>query len=404
MIKRNAVLAYSLALAACGGGGSRDVAVEPAPDPSPGPSLAVQRVFPNLADFSSPVALLQAPGDGSRWFVVEQAGRVMVFDNTSTVSQAATFVDIRTRVTAGGEMGLLGMAFHPGFPADRRVFLSYTNTTSGRVSRISAFTTADNGATLDPASEQILLTVQQPEENHKGGNVAFGPDGYLYIGLGDGGGANDQHGQIGNAQRLTILLGKILRIDVDGIAGASYRIPTDNPFAGNPLCGAGGTGTQECPELYAWGLRNPWRWSFDSQTNELWVGDVGQNAMEEVDRVQRGGNYGWRCLEGTRDTGNGCGSPQNLLPPVAQYGRSLGFSVTGGYVYRGSAIPSLVGRYVFGDYGSGRIWSIPADTAPTLTVSGGFASGLRITSFGRDQDGELYVVHYDGELYKLTGS
>jgi glucose/arabinose dehydrogenase len=196
--------------------------------------IAVQR-FTGL-NFTQPVAMLQAPGDRSRWFVVEQAGRVRVFDNDPAVASFATFVDLGARVAAGAEMGLLGMAFHPSFPADPRVFLSYTNEEAGRVSRVSEFRSSDGGTTLDPGSERIVLTVSQPEANHNGGNIAFGPDGYLYLGLGDGGGGNDQHGTIGNGQLLTTLLGKMLRIDVNG--ALPYAIPPGNPYAGNELCGA----------------------------------------------------------------------------------------------------------------------------------------------------------------------
>lgn len=198
-------------------------------------ALGVQQVFTSL-NFAQPVAMLQAPGDSSRWFVVEQAGRVRVFVNDPMTPTFTTFVQITDRVDNGGEMGLLGMAFHPNFPADPRVFLSYTNEDAGRVLRISEFRSNGTGATLDPGSERILLVIGQPQSNHNGGNIAFGPDGYLYSGVGDGGGANDQHGAIGNGQLMTTLLGKMLRIDVNGVL--PYAIPPDNPFAGNQLCGA----------------------------------------------------------------------------------------------------------------------------------------------------------------------
>ncbi len=386
----------ALALGACNNGsdgGSPQSAAPPV-------TLTVQRVFTSLPAFSSPVAMLQAPGDNTRWFVVEQSGRVRVFDNNPAIALTALFVDIAGRVTSGGEAGLLGMAFHPDFPADRRVFLSYTATSGNLVSRISSFMTTDGGQTLDPASERILITLNQPEANHNGGNIAFGPDNLLYIGFGDGGGANDQHGTIGNAQLLTTLLGKMLRIDVGAEAATTYTIPSTNPFATNPKCGAG-TNAQSCPEIFAVGLRNPWRWSFDRQTGQLWVADVGQGALEEVNRVTLGGNYGWRCFEGTRNTGLACGSPTNPLPPVAEYGRNVGASVTGGYVYRGSAFASLVGRYIFGDFISGRIFSIESATQPTLTLTDGFSSGLNISSFGEGNDGELYVVNYGGQLYRI---
>ena len=362
------------------------------------PALGVARVFPALT-FARPVALLQAPGDGRRWFVVEQAGRVRVFDNQPGASTTRTFVDIGARVSAFGEAGLLGMAFHPDFPRDPRVFLSYT--APSLVSRISAFALGADGS-LDPASERILLAIEQPESNHNGGQIAFGPDGYLYAGFGDGGGGNDRHGAIGNGQLMITLLGKMLRIDVRPASG--YGIPPDNPFASNPRCGRDGTGSAPCPEIYAWGLRNPWRWSFDRQTGALWAGDVGQGALEEIDRVTRGGNYGWRCREGTRDTGLACGAAENLLAPVAEYGRGEGKSVTGGYVYRGSAIADLRGRYVFGDFVSGRVWHIAHDAKPTLRIGGGAETRLSISSFAEGVDGELYAVDYGGPLYRLTGS
>ena len=371
--------------------------------PSTALSLGTQRVFPNLS-FSSPVALLQAPGSGSRWFVVEQGGRVRVFPDNAAVTTSSSFVDITARVRSGGEMGLLGMAFHPQFPANPRVYLSYTTGASQLQSRISEFRSADGGATLDPASEVVLLTVDQPATNHNGGNISFGPDGLLYIGLGDGGSGGDPFGTIGNGQNLQTLLGKMLRIDVNGSTGAvPYRIPAGNPFAANGLCNAG-AGAQACPEIYAYGFRNPWRWSFDSSSGELWVGDVGQNLWEEVDRVTVGGNYGWRCREGAHAFNSTCGPANNLIDPIAEYGHSVGVSITGGFVYRGTAIPSLAGRYVFGDFSSGRIWHIARDTTPTLTMTTGFDSALQIASFAQGGDGELYIVNYSGTLHRLTGS
>lgn len=373
----------------------------------PTTTLAVNRAFPNLG-FSAPLAMLQAPSDASRWYVVEQGGRVRMFDNVASVATATTFIDISGRVASGGERGLLGMAFHPGFPTDRRVFLSYTTTDPGPLtSRISSFTLAGDNTTLDAGSERILLTVIQPESNHNGGNIAFGPDGYLYIGFGDGGGGGDGHGSIGNGQNLQTLLGKMLRIDVGGPAATSYAIPASNPFAGSGgACSSGSTTAAQCREIYAWGFRNPWRWSFDrGGTHALWLGDVGQGAWEEVDRVVLGGNYGWRCREGAHDYNLNCGSLQPRLDPVAEYGRSAGYSITGGFVYRGTAIPSLVGRYVFADYGSGRIWNIAADSQPTVTVTGsqGLATGLGIASFGEAVNGELFVVDISGGgLYRLV--
>lgn len=414
-------------LASCGGGSQSGGSDPPPPPPPPATSgldarpgnstcvagdrpsqsvtLATERVFAGLPPFSNPILMLQAPGDAGRWFVVEQGGVVRAFVNQSSVAGSSVFVDVSARVVAGGEQGLLGMAFHPDFPANPRAYLSYTNAASGLVSRISEFRTRDGGATLDPTSETILLSVPQPATNHNGGNIAFGPDGFLYVGLGDGGSGGDPWGAIGNGQNLRTLLGKILRIDVDGTTGpVPYGIPAGNPYAGNPLCSTG-SGTQDCPEIFAYGFRNPWRWSFDRVGGELWVGDVGQGTLEEIDRVVAGGNYGWRCFEGTNVYNSSCGpNLASSLPPVAQYGRTAGQSVTGGYVYRGSALPALVGRYVFGDFASGRIWHIARDNAPTLTVTTGLDSGHSIASFGEGLDGELYVVHYGGTLHRLVSA
>jgi uncharacterized repeat protein (TIGR03806 family) len=371
--------------------------------PSQAATLSIERAFASLPSFTNPVLMLQAPNDATRWFVVEQGGVVRSFANQASVASSVAVVDIAARVRSGGEQGLLGLAFHPDFPSDPRAYLSYTNASSGLVSRLSEFSTRDGGATLDPASERVLLSVPQPATNHNGGHIAFGPDGFLYFGLGDGGSGGDPWGTIGNGQNLQTLLGKLLRIDVGDATGAiPYRVPADNPHAGNALCTAG-TGAQACPEIYAFGFRNPWRWSFDSGGGELWVADVGQGALEEVNRVVRGGNYGWRCFEGTNAFNANCGpNGASSLLPVAQYGRAAGQSVTGGFVYRGSAVPALAGRYVFGDFVTGRIWHIASDTAPTLTVSAGFDSGLSIAAFGQGLDGELYVVDYGGTLHRLV--
>jgi glucose/arabinose dehydrogenase len=359
--------------------------------------VTTQRVFPGLT-FSAPVALLQAPHDTSRWFVVEQAGTVRVFANQPGVATSSVFVAL-PGVTSGGETGLLGMAFHPRFPANPRVYLSYTTTVAGALqSRISELTTPDGGATLDPGSERVLLRVNQPFGNHKGGQVAFGPDGFLYAGFGDGGSGGDP---LDNGQTLTTLLGKMLRIDVDG--GSPYAIPggaAGNPFAGSATCGGTGSGASSCPEIFAWGFRNPWRWSFDRQTGQLWVGDVGQDAWEEIDVVVRGADYGWRFREGAHCFAPATGCPTaGLVDPVSEYDHSQGSAVTGGYVYRGSALPGLVGRYVFGDFGSGRIWM--ADPSGSRTPIPLATTPHAISSFAEGNDGELYVVDYTGTLHVI---
>ena len=370
------------------------------PRPNAGSDISLSR-FTSLS-FASPIALLQAPNDSARWYVVEQGGTVRQFSGTNPAN-AGTFVDITSRVRSGGEMGLLGMAFHPNFPTDNRVFLSYTTGTSPLVSRISSFRSNDAGVTLDAASESILLTINQPETNHNGGHIAFGPDGLLYIGIGDGGGGGDNHGDRGNGQRLTTMLGKLLRIDIDG--AAPYAIPPTNPFAANGMCPAAGRTTGECPEIYALGFRNPWRWNFDRGNGELWLADVGQSQWEEVNQVTLGGNYGWRCREGAHDfnpSTPGCSSGV-LIDPVTEYDHTLGVSITGGYVYRGSQATALTGRYLFGDFGSGRIWAwLPENATQPRQPTQLLDTELNISSFGQGNDGELYVIHYGGTLHKIA--
>jgi glucose/arabinose dehydrogenase len=346
---------------------------------------------------------------------VQKTGSVRVFDNTTNVATTREFINLASRLnsdpgSSNDERGLLGMAFHPNYPTDPRVFFFYTGTEPGLdlVDRVSQFSLAANGTSLDLGSEIELFNVDDPAGNHNGGNIAFGPDGFLYIGIGDGGGGGDGFGTIGNGQRLTTMLGKMLRIDVAATTMATtYTIPSTNPYATNARCNVNGTGTANCPEIFAYGFRNPWRWSFDRVSGQLWLNDVGQGALEEVDLVTNGGNYGWRCFEGTNSypqpSGQDCGPNRaSSIPPVAQYGRSLGFSTTGGVVYRGSAIPALIGRYVFGDFGSGNLWSIPRDTAPTLTLTQAMAleTNLNSASFGEDTAGEVYIVHLGGTLHR----
>jgi glucose/arabinose dehydrogenase len=394
-------LIFLLLLGSCGGGGSPPpVGFVPPPPPPPPPGgldTDVQRVFTQIS-FASPVALMQAPGDNSRWFAVEQLGIVRVFDNNQNVVQGDVnvFVDIRGRVTFGGERGLLGMAFHPNFAANGQVFLSYTG---GAVltSIVSRFTIDAVTGYLDPASETLILDVPQENTNHNGGNIAFGPDGYLYIGFGDGGGGGDPFER---AQNTNYILGSMVRLDVDG--GFPYAIPMSNPFSGNTNC-VDGRGTMPCPEIYAWGLRNPWRWSFDRQTGELWVADVGQGTWEEVNRVEPGMNYGWDEREGAHCYEPPAGCSLNNVDPITEYDHSVGQSITGGFVYRGTANPGLQGYYVFGDYVSGRIWAVlatsPQGTAATLIDD----TALNISSFAEGVDGELYAVdHGGGGIYRIV--
>jgi glucose/arabinose dehydrogenase len=372
--------------------------------------LAAQRVFPGLT-LTAAHSLLRVPHDTSRWVVLQQNGHVLAFADTPNVSTTSNVLDISDRVVFRNVHGLLGLAFHPNYPTDARAWVAYTHepSTGVIVLRVSEFASADGGATLNPASEQIILELAQPGGHNNGGHVLFGPDGFLYLGMGDGGNDDSNSAQAGNGQLTNNLLGKILRLDVSaGANGRRYRIPADNPFAANAMCNPDGTGTSDCPEIFAWGFRNPWRWSFDRVSGQLWLGDVGSHTREEVNLVVRGGNYGWRCKEGTADTALTCGTPSiPLTPPVAEYGHTLGLAVTGGFVYRGTAIPGLVGQYVFGDYSSGYIWHIPTSTAPTRTMTQAEAwdTDLHPASFAEDTDGELFFVDVRAsQIYKIVAA
>jgi glucose/arabinose dehydrogenase len=343
--------------------------------------------------FTQPVALEFMPGQAGA-LVVEQAGRIRRLQVGS--KDHPVVLDLTDRVEAGGEMGLLGIALHPQFATNRRFFVNYTTKRDGQLgSRISEFRLPADTLLADPAAERILLRYPQPYRNHNGGMVLFGPDGFLYIGTGDGGAANDPHD---HGQNLGSLLGKMLRVDVDRTPeGALYGIPADNPFLHEP-------GAR--PEIYAYGLRNPWRYSFDRATGELWCGDVGQNAREEIDLIIKGGNYGWRIMEGTICTpkiGDPC-DREGLLPPVVDYPRPEGVSVTGGYVYRGARFPALQGVYLYADFASGHLWGLRHADGKLIENHKLISKGPSLSSFAEDHEGELYGVGYQGALYRVEAT
>lgn len=360
-------------------------------DRFPEDSIDSKDIFPALR-FSQPVDLVQAPGDSSRFFVVEQGGVIKVFSNAENVSSSATFLDIKSKVRSGGERGLLGLAFHPDFKTNGYFFVNYTSGTP--LKTVIARYKATSSTQADAASEAVLFTFNQPFDNHNGGSMQFGKDGYLYIATGDGGSGGDPQN---NAQNLKSHLGKILRVDVNGTAKGNYSIPADNPYA------TGNTGN--LAEIYAYGLRNPWRISFDMGGDRLFAGDVGQNEREEVDIITKGGNYGWRIKEGIDcyNPSSNCNA-QGLIEPVHDYSQDNGDrSITGGYVYRGSAIPTLAGKYIYGDYISGRIWALELDgntrKSNTLIMEGKGA----ISSFGQDTRGEVYYLNYgEGKVMKVV--
>jgi glucose/arabinose dehydrogenase len=340
--------------------------------------------------FEAPLLATNA-GDGSgRLFVVEQVGRVRILIEGRP--QQEPFLDISPLVSAGGERGLLGLAFHPDYGTNGRFFVNYTDTAGDTV--IAEYRVSSDPDRADPRSARSILRIDQPYSNHNGGNVIFGPDGYLYIGMGDGGSAGDPHG---NGQRLDTLLGKMLRIDVDG--ARPYTVPPDNPFA---------RGRQGRAEIWSLGLRNPWRFSFDRETGDLWIGDVGQGELEEIDRARpgRGGsNYGWNVMEGTEcfSPSEGC-DRAGLVRPIAVYPTALGCAVVGGYVYRGSRFPALRGGYLFADFCAGVMFALdPQSRSPQEPVVV-LETGRPISSFGEDEEGELYVTDLgSGDVLLVTG-
>ncbi len=351
--------------------------------PTTVPQIELQQL---ATGFTRPVYLTHA-GDGSgRLFVVEQSGIIKIIRNGQTL--ATPFLDIRDRVESGGEKGLLSVAFHPKYRENGRFFVNYTARKNGVLKSVIAEYRVSSNPDIADRTERVILEIEQPFANHNGGLNKFGPDGFLYIGLGDGGAAGDP---FNNAQNLETFLGKILRIDIEK---EPYAIPQDNPFVGN----ANAQG-----EIWAYGLRNPWRFSFDRCTGRLFAGDVGQNRLEEIDLIEKGKNYGWRIMEGSQcyDPPTLCNT-QGLELPIAEYDHSLGCSVTGGYVYRGTQYPSLVGHYLFGDYCSGRIWSLVQEPSGKWTMRQLIDSPFSISSFGEDEQGELYVVHYGGAIYRIT--
>ena len=369
----------------------------PAPEPESQqlPAWPAITLVEKMSGLRNPVDLAHAKDGSGRTYVVEQIGLVQAFDD-GFIGQSP-FMDIRDRVSCCGERGLLGIAFPADFSSSRTLYVNYTTTDPGSLhTRVSRFRLYPDVHQVDPDSEEILMQFHQPWRNHNGGQIAFGPDGYLWIGTGDGGSAADPQD---NGQKGQTLLGKLLRIDVSAASAAPYVIPPDNPFIGND---------DFLDEIWAYGLRNPWRFSFDRQTGDLYIADVGQNAWEEVNFQPAGSpggeNYGWRIMEGLH-----CFNPSTACPtagltmPVVEYDRISGLSITGGYVYRGQDHPTLQGIYFFADYVTGNIWGL-------RQVNGVWESELlldspyNVSSFGEDEAGNLYILHYNGTIFQVQAA
>jgi glucose/arabinose dehydrogenase len=355
------------------------------PPPSGTVAIALETVASGL---DAPVHLTSPPGD-ERLFVVEQEGRIRIIEEDTLVQ--VPFLDIAARVDAGGERGLLGLAFHPDYAINGRLFVNFT---SGGATRIEELNVTPDPYRASPDPVRTLLVIDQPAGNHNGGLLAFGPDGYLWIGMGDGGGAGDRYA---NGQDPTTLLGAMLRVDVD--SGDPYAIPEGNPFAD----GVGGA-----PEVWAYGLRNPWRWAFDTGTGLLWIADVGQGRWEEINARpvdEAGINYGWNIMEGAHCYEASDCATTGLTLPVHEYPHSDGCSITGGFVYRGEAIPPLVGRYLYADYCEGWIRSLRLEGGVAVDiVDHGVGSIGTILSFGMDDANELYVLTGAGTVYRIVGA
>lgn len=345
--------------------------------------------------FDNPLDLQHADDGTNRIFVVSQKGLIYVFKNTPSVKSAKIFLDIRDKITSGGELGLLGLVFHPDYKNNGYFYVNYTASDPLRTVIARYTVNSKNRNAANKKSERILLQVNQPYSNHKGGQLAFGPDGYLYIALGDGGSGGDPKNK---GQNKSSLLGKILRIEVNCTSGnKNYCIPPGNPFAGNTH--------HYKEEIYAYGLRNPWRFSIDHITGWLWAGDVGQDSWEEIDIIEAGKNYGWRIMEG-----NHCYNPPSdcdisgLTLPIWEYDHNGqgGCAITGGHVYRGTKFPELYGKYIYGDYCSGRIWALSYDGVNPATNKLLLTKNINISSFGIDKDNEIYICDLNGKIYKLA--
>ena len=392
-----ALLAVTVA-AGCGGEGNGTGAAVPAgaaaQEQEGAPAAAAARgvKLRRVGTFDSPVYVTSPPGDRRRQFVVEQGGRVLVLRDGRKLG--TPFLDLRSKVTAGGEQGLLSLAFAPDY-ADSGLFYVYYTDTAGD-QRVVEF--RRRGADrADPASARLVLRMDDFESNHNGGLLMFGPDRLLYVGTGDGGGGGDQHGPRGNAQNLGSLLGKLLRIDPRPTGGGAYGIPARNPFVGRP--GARG-------EIYAYGLRNPWRFSFDRKRGDLTIGDVGQNAFEEINFVRRGAgrgaNFGWRPYEGRSRYAAGESAPGHVRPVIVRSHRDGHCSITGGVVVRDPRLASLRGRYVWGDFCAGRIESARLSAGRAGNVRRTSLSVDGLSSFGEDAQGRVYVTSLGGPVYRIV--
>jgi glucose/arabinose dehydrogenase len=386
-------LAAGVLVAACGSGSGSQASSSPtATDESPSATASSRGVkLKSIGHFDQPVYVTSPPGDAGHLFVVERTGRIQVLAG----GKRGTFLDIRSQVTSGGqEQGLLSVAFPPDYASSGLFYVYFTD--KSRKERVVEYKRA-SATRADPGSARLVLQMDDPEPNHNGGLLLFGPDKHMYIGTGDGGGAGDQHGARGNAQNLASPLGKILRIDPKQSGGKAYTVPGDNPFVGR-------SGAR--PEIYSYGLRNPWRYSFDRKTGDLTIGDVGQDAVEEIDFVRRGkgkgANFGWRVFEGRSRYKPGESAPGAIKPVITRSHSDGWCSITGGVVVRDPALTGLRGRYLFGDFCKGRIQSAKLQAGKATSVHNTSLKVDSLSSFGEDARGRVYVVSLGGSVSRLV--
>ncbi len=413
-MRKGAYLTILAVLVSCGGGGGSNKGgaptptasptASPTPSPSPGlrisnatcippdptlvsGTLSLEAAFPNLPVVNSSMAMVQPVNDSSFWFLLSREGRVYHFENSSTADTLTEVLDISGKLasTSGTEYGFTGLAFHPNYPSDNRVFTLYNDGDNNARSTLSSFEVNTSTHIVDSSSENVLLTLDQPIAFHNGGDIAFGPDGMLYAAFGDGEFADE-------AQSTTNLYGAMIRIDV---STTPYSVPSSNPFSAstNHCDSTANSAGQDCPEIFAWGFRNPWRFSIDRETGDIWLGDVGETSLEEINRVTLSGNYGWPVMEGNTCSGGGSCDTSAYSAPIVAYPHAGAASVVGGYVYRGSQSPSLANRYIYGDIYQGTYSAVPYDAPPNTDPSPLLNSAPSAFGLAQGNDGEVYILN-----------
>lgn len=364
------------------------------------PKITYENAFPKLPPMSAATAMVQTPKDDSFWVLALREGEVVTFKNSETANaqDVKTMLNISSKVDVRAEMGMTGVALHPDYPSDNRLFVVYNNSRKNGQSTLASYKVDTKTRKADPASEEVLLTLDQEAQHHNGGHIGFDKNNYLYVTFGDGG------FNMGDSQNLKNLYGSILRIDV---STSPYKIPQDNPFNQKQALCKSGKGSKNCPEIYAYGFRNPWRFSFDKKTGDLWVTDVGEESYEEINLVKAGKNYGWPHMEGPDCFDNKPCDKTKFVPPFSGYDYEGQQSIVGGYVYRGNSSPAMQGHYIFGDSFESTYYSVNT-SSDGKKIQKQFNSGRKIVTLAEGNDGEIYIVNFEGDyadlVYRLKAS